>query len=260
MTSVVSISVDDESLAACLTTPAGIAPAPLVVTCHGLTGTKVGTCYRFVRLARRLATKGIACLRFDFRGCGESDGRFEDLCAPRLAEDLLAVLAAARTMPNVDATRLGLVGSSFGAFTAATTSAHIDGLRCGAFWAPVADPRKLVDRELSEPARELLRRQGWLEHHGHRLGAAFFGRLPDTDGPSVLARRPCPLLIFHGAGDTQVPIEHGRAYETALTGAGAEVALRELDLDDHGMRSVAANDAIIDGTVSWCRRFLQPAD
>ena len=155
-----TIPVGHDSLAACLTNPPGDGSAPLVVTCHGLTGTRVGTCYRSVRLARRLATEGIACLRFDFRGCGESDGRFEDLSPPRLIEDLLAVLDAARDLVGIDPTRLGLVGSSFGAFTIASASDRIRNLKCAAFWAPVADPHKLVDRDMNEPAWELLRRQG----------------------------------------------------------------------------------------------------
>ena len=252
----ISIPAGNETLSAFLTMPPGDGSAPLVVTCHGLTGTRVGTCYRFVRLARRLATEGIACLRFDFRGCGESDGRFENLSPPRLIEDLLAVLDAARDRVGVDPTRLGLVGSSFGAFTIASASDRVRNLKCAVFWAPVADARKLVDRDMNQTAWQLLRRQGWLDHNGHRLGAAFFDNLPDADGPSILASRACPLLVYHGAGERQVPIEHGRAYERAIESAGVEASLHELDVEDHGMRSVAANDAILDGTVAWLRRFL----
>lgn len=261
MQTFLQIPVGRENLATMLHLPA---PAegrfPVVVCCHGLTGSRIGTCYRFVRLARRLAREGIACVRFDFRGCGESDGEFETLTAKRLVEDLLAVLSRIGSITQCDARRIGIVGSSFGAFTASLASDRIDGLRCIVFWAPVAHPRQLVEQQMSPPAWDLLRRQGWLEHQGHRLGAAFFDGLPDTDAPAALAVHPKPLLIYHGRGDRQVPFEHGLAYKTALSSAGAEVVLHELELDDHGMRSVAANDAILDGTVTWFRRFLQPTD
>ena len=79
MQSYIEIAVGVEKLAACLHTPEpgrfGSA-APVVVCCHGLTGTRVGSCYRFVTLARRLAERNVASLRFDFRGCGESGGVF----------------------------------------------------------------------------------------------------------------------------------------------------------------------------------------
>ncbi len=195
-------------------------------------------------------------MRFDFRGCGESDGRFLDLSADRLVDDLLAVVAAAGDDAGCDVGRLGLVGSSFGAFTVARASERVAGLRAAVFWAPVADPRALVDREMNDAAGALLRQQGWLDHHGMALGEGFLTGLPETDGPSVFARRPCPLLIFHGRGDELVPIEHGRAYESAFKKSGTDVVLRELDASDHGMRTVAANETILDGTVAWCRRFL----
>ncbi|MFQ5424279.1 MAG: alpha/beta hydrolase family protein [Phycisphaerae bacterium] len=255
-----NISVGEERLAACLHAPSSRAagePSPLVICCHGLTGTRVGTCYRFVRLARRLEQVGIACLRFDFRGCGESGGRFCDVTADRLVDDLLAVITAAGDTAGCDVGRLGLVGSSFGAFTVAWASERVAGPRAAVFWAPVADPRPLADREMNDDARALLRRQGWLDHHGMPLGEGFLTGLPETDGPSVFARRPCPLLIFHGRGDELVPIEHGRAYESAFKKTGMDVSFREMDASDHGMRTVTANETILDGTVAWFRRFLE---
>ena len=64
-------------------------------------------------------------------------------------------------------------------------------------------------------------------------------------------------MILQGGGDELVPIEHGRAYESAFKKSGTDVVLRELDASDHGMRTVAANETILDGTVAWFRRFLQ---
>ncbi|MCZ6698937.1 MAG: alpha/beta fold hydrolase [Planctomycetota bacterium] len=252
------IPVRQEHLAATLHMPDPAAGrVPVVVCCHGLTGSRIGTCYRFVRLARRLAAENIGCLRFDFRGCGESEGEFESLTADRLVEDLLAVLSEVTRLPRCDSARIGIVGSSFGAFTTSLASDRINGLRGTVFWAPVAYPRRIIEQELTEPARALLRQQGWLEHHGHRLRAAFFDEMPDIDAPAKLANRRKPLLIYHGTGDRQVPFEHGLAFKTAQSNAGATVKLHELALDDHGMRTVDANETILDGSVAWLRRHLQ---
>ncbi len=261
MQTFLEIPIARERLAASLSWPVDGPSAtgvPVVVCCHGLTGTRIGSCYRAVTLARRLLAENIACLRFDFRGCGESDGQFQDLCVPSLMDDLRTAVAALGQLPGCDAGRLGIVASSFGAFTASHVAAEIAALRCLVFWAPVADAKALIEREMTDEAWKTLREQGWIEHYGHRMGAAFFSRMPDADAPALLARRGRPVLIYHGKGDQWVSIEHGRAYERALQQTGVEVHLEELDVNDHAMRSVPANDAILSGTVAWLKRFLRP--
>jgi pimeloyl-ACP methyl ester carboxylesterase len=234
--------------------------APVAICCHGLTGTRIGSCYRFVTLARQLVAENIACLRFDFRGCGESDGEFQDLCVPSLVEDFRAVIAAVDGLPGCDPTRIGIVASSFGAFTASHMAAEIPALRCLVFWAPVADAKLLIQREMNDAAWDLLRSQGWIEHYGHRLGARFFDTLPEADAPESLARCGRPVLIYHGKGDQWVSVEHSRAYERAVQKARGNVWLELVDVSEHAMRSVAANETIINGTVGWLRRFLHPAE
>ncbi len=150
MQTFLEIPVGHQKLAACLHRPGSDrAPGPpvsVVICCHGLTGSRNGTGYRMVGLGRRLVAENMACLRFDFRGCGESDGRFEDLSAATLLEDLHAVVAALDRLPGCDSASIGLLGSSFGAFTAAGAAGQIGGgLRCLAFWAPVADVGWLID-------------------------------------------------------------------------------------------------------------------
>jgi uncharacterized protein len=261
MQTFLEIPVGGEHLAASLHWPEprlSAFGAPVAVCCHGLTGTRIGSCYRFVTLARRLLAENIACLRFDFRGCGESDGHFQNLCVPSLIEDLRAVLAAVDGLPGCDPTRIGIVASSFGAFTTSHLAAEIAALRCLVFWAPVADARTLIQREMNDAAWELLRGQGWIEHYGHRLGATFFDTLPPTDAPSSLAKCGRPALIYHGKGDQWVSVEHSQAYERALREAGGNVQLELLDVNDHAMRSVATNETILDGTIAWLRRFLHP--
>ncbi len=265
MRTFLEIPVGLHRLAACLERPDSEHPksdtqtvCPVVVCCHGLTGTRIGACYRSVSLARQLAAQNVACLRFDFRGCGESDGRFEDLTVRTLLEDLRSVIAAINTLPGCDPTRLGLVGSSFGAFTAAHLASEIDALRCLVFWAPVADVNDLIHHQMPEPAWTLLRSQGWIDHNGQPLAEPFFDQLPDKTGPEMLARRGKPLLVFHAQGDAQVPIEHGRAYESAMTQTGVEVCFETINANDHSMRSVEANRHIITESVAWLRRFLHP--
>jgi len=257
------IPVGRERLAACLHVPdparLTVAP-PVVLCCHGLIGTRVGSCYRLVQLARRLVESNIACLRFDFRGCGESDGRFEDVTVSQFIEDVRAALTALGEVSGCDPTRLGVAASSFGALTASLALADEAALKCLVLWAPVARMQPLVARSLDGKAKALLDKQGWLDHNGHRMGRAFLSEIPTADAPTELAKRPRPTLIFHGSGDQSVPIEHGKAYEAALSATSADVRLEILPTDDHGMRSVVLNERIVADSADWFRRFLQPEE
>lgn len=257
----VEIPVGQEKLTACLHLPgepvAGGKPGPMVICCHGLTGTRVGSAYRFVRIARRLEEIGIATLRFDFRGCGESDGRFEDVTIQSLCEDLLAVLTSSYELSGGNFLKIGLIGSSFGAYTASLVAPSISGLRCLAFIAPVADPKALAARDMPPEAWQHLESKGWVDHHGLPLGKGFFDSMGDKDVPSVLAEVGRPVLIFHGRGDRQVPIDQGRAYEAAFMAKGVHVQFEAVEANDHGLRNVLTCRRIEDAMVEWFGEFLR---
>jgi len=55
-----------------------------IVCCHGLYSSKESR--KFVEMAQRAAEYGIGCVRFDFRGCGESEGEFSYKPEERLSD------------------------------------------------------------------------------------------------------------------------------------------------------------------------------
>ena len=64
---------------------------------------------------------GYVVLRFDMRGCGESDGLFGHLLCLDQVEDTKAAITFMQSRPEVDPDRIGVVGSSFGAAVAVYT-------------------------------------------------------------------------------------------------------------------------------------------
>lgn len=66
----------------------------------------------FTRLADGLAAGGVASLRFDLRGHGESDGRQEELTIAGVLNDIHAALAQVRTLASP--APVHLLGASFG--------------------------------------------------------------------------------------------------------------------------------------------------
>ncbi|MCK9526126.1 MAG: alpha/beta fold hydrolase [Limnochordia bacterium] len=109
-------------LAGTLTVPAGDGVFPVVLLISGsgpqdrneeLMGHKP-----FLVLADYLTRRGIAVLRVDDRGVGESTGDFASATTLDFADDVLAGVAYLKTRPEIDPARIGLIGHSEGGLVA----------------------------------------------------------------------------------------------------------------------------------------------
>lgn len=84
---------------------------PIIVMAHGLAGVKEE---RLDAFAERFAEAGYACLVFDYRHFGASEGEPRQLLSVRRQrEDWRSAIAHARALPSVDSDRVILWGSSF---------------------------------------------------------------------------------------------------------------------------------------------------
>lgn len=116
------------TLAGTLTLPSNASkatPVPAIVTVTGSGGQErdepldASSTYRpFRQIADSLARRGIASLRMDDRGIGQSKGNFATATSADFAEDIRAGLAYLRSRGDIDGMRLGLVGHSEGGLIA----------------------------------------------------------------------------------------------------------------------------------------------
>src|SRR5690242_9112874 len=81
-------------------------PAPAVVFFHGFTGNRMESHWMFVRCSRALAEAGVASLRFDFYGSGESDGEFRQMTLTGEIADGRAAVAFLRKQNGIDPQRV----------------------------------------------------------------------------------------------------------------------------------------------------------
>ena len=72
---------------------------PMVVFCHGFSGSKDGPMFELI--ADTLQAHGIASIRFDFNGHGDSEGAFQDMTVPNEIEDAKKVVAYVRDLRYV---------------------------------------------------------------------------------------------------------------------------------------------------------------
>ncbi len=94
---------------------------PIIVMAHGLGAVKA---LRLSAFAERFQAKGYACLVFDYRHFGESEGEPRELLSlDRQREDWRAAVAFARSLSEVDTERVVVWGTSFGGGHAIVTAA-----------------------------------------------------------------------------------------------------------------------------------------
>lgn len=148
---------------------------------------------------------GRACLRFDYAGCGESSGAFEDQTLASWRDDALAVIDAATEGPIV------LVGSSMGGWimllVALARSERVTAM-VGIAAAPdftgwgftdaqkavLGNAGRLEEPSIYSPEPTVTTRAFWDSGEANRL----------MDGPIDIA---VPARLIHGQRDPDVPWE-----------------------------------------------------
>lgn len=165
--------------------PAGVRSA-VVVLAHGLANDR-DEAGQFPVLAERLAEVGYVVVRFDFRGTVHHHAPGHMFPAAEWCHDLLAAVAYTRSRPDVDPSRVVVIGASCGGSVAVQTAAVAPDLRgvatLGSFgdggrwfrelWTTVHDEKRWawfldelsVDRErraLGEPSRRVPLAGGFL--------------------------------------------------------------------------------------------------
>ena len=112
-------------------------PPPVIVMGHGLGAVKE---MRLDAFAERFSAAGYACLVFDYRHFGASDGEPRQLLDIELQrDDWAAAVAYARSLPEVDGRRVVLWGSSFGGGHVIAMGARLPGLAAVIAQCPFTD-------------------------------------------------------------------------------------------------------------------------
>jgi dienelactone hydrolase len=236
--------------------PAGRGPFPAVLFLHGFTGNKAESHRMFVQQARALAKAGIAALRIDFRGSGDSDGEFSEMTIASERADARAAMRWLKRKSTVDTHRLGILGMSMGGMIAAFTLAEYPETRAAALWNPVAYPAALRDRRRTPESDAQLLEFGVANYGGYAVGAAFLAELDHLDPVAALAATKTPVLIVGGTCDETVPITDGRAYANAIRSQKGVCVMHEIEGADHTFTAFAWQTECFAVTLAWFRQHL----
>lgn len=211
---------------------------PVVIGLHGLFSDSESP--KQIDLAERCANHGIAYLRLDHRGCGQSQGNFfTQTTFTNRCHDLMTTAMWLRNQPELG-TRLGLFGSSMGGAVALSMASQLKATAIATVAAPIR----------------------WFPADDTIAQAAGAGQMPDDfwdqqiqfDIRSRLAETQNAIL-FHGTDDEVVPISHGQEIYATVQEPKEWVPLKG---GDHRISQKEHQSQLMETALNWfCSHLLQ---
>lgn len=231
---------------------------PAVLICSGFAGNKAGKFRLFVRLAQELAKMGIATLRFDYRGAGDSEGDYKDLTLEGNVSDALTCLKFLADDVQIDHSRIGILGRSLGGVVSILTAKRYQNIKSLVLWAPVFNSNhwKALWDSFQSNRLDTSQKQEVQSLPAGIPNACFlkeFFQLKLQEELSYL--KEVPLLHIHAEQDVVVSGEHEQAYrqERHLLENSRFIKLAN---SDHDFSHFPDQDLAIKETCEWFQQTL----
>lgn len=221
---------------------------PAVILVHGFAYQKEED-GMFVELAKRLAEIGVISYRFDFSGCGESEGDYASTTLSKLRDELKLIIEFVKTRSNVDASRIGIVGQSFGTTTTIALAPEIKSL---VLMGTVLNAKEILKNLFGDgynPGGISIRVGS--DANTVRIKPEFWTDFENHDLPSLLKRMKCSLLLIHGSEDDHVPLS-----ETEETYQLANEPKEKIILEGAGHGLEPKREGMYRIVVDWFKKTL----
>lgn len=193
------------------------AKCPMVILCHGFKGNLDYPLWPLI--INVLNAHGIGTLRFDFNGCGKSEGEFENMTVPNEIDDLFNVISWVRKQPFTDG--ISLVGHSQGGVVAGMVAGEcgveqIESLVLLSAAAVLRDDALRGDTQGTKYDPWHLDKPWYPLAGTYKLGRAYIQTAMNLPIYETTARYKGPALILNGMADQVVPYTYGERYHEVL--------------------------------------------
>ncbi len=250
-----------EQIVGILAQPETDGKVPAILMCHGFGSQKneVGDMYK--RLAEKLARKGIASLRIDFPGWGESGGEMADSSIEIRVNAAAEAYQFLSSLESVDTERMGILGFSMGGATAIISAGeNPEWYKSMVTWSSAGELRKDFLGSLGQERFDEVMEKGiitidlgWREV---TLKKGFFEKLEEYDVLKSVEKYSDAFLSIAGTEDFSAPyvpkfaaLAKGRPSEGVLL-SGADHIFGVLGEDQ------TMAEKVMKRTVKWFQQTL----
>lgn len=208
------------------------------------------------RISRALTARGLAVLRFDLPGLGESSGEFGHR---GFTGDIADVVAAADYLTGRGLSPALLVGHSLGGAAVLAAAQHLSDVRAVVTIGAPADPVHLTQTLGAAAQRIAAHGEAEVRLGGRtfRLDRSFLHDLASQPQRERVENLRRPLLILHSPQDEIVAVDNARRIYEAARHPKSFVSL---DGADHLLSDRADSQYAAEVIAAWSSRYLDLAD
>ncbi len=228
---------------------------PTVILFHGFTGDKLEPHRIFLKLSHRLTTEGLAAIRFDFSGSGESDGDFAEMTFSTEVLEAQEILKFVSYLPSTDSDRIGVVGLSMGgAIASILAGTSPSAVKALVLWSAAGiDTMKAIYHSKEEQEVFPRNEQGQIDLGGLWLNEHFYTDLSKWNTYETVNNYHGSALILQGTGDKTVPPETAEQYQKALEERAELIYIPEAD---HTYNSHVWEEQVLTETINFLKKVL----
>lgn len=204
---VVTIDGGSRAIPATVCVPTAEGKHPAVVMLHGTGSSRDEAGNGYKHAAPILAEKyGIATIRIDFAGSGESEASYQEYTFESAVADAVTAAQYMAEQENIDAEKIGVMGWSQGGTDALLCAGmHPEIFKAVVTWAGAPDLSDMLSDELYEEAKEngfFVMNFDWREPL--EVSLQWCEDVKNTDVLDVFKAFEGPVLAIHGKDDTTV--------------------------------------------------------
>lgn len=202
-----------------------------VIYFHGFADDRNGIQFMNIQNSKYLTANGYIVYRFDFSGCGESDGSFYDINLSREVEEALLIHEFVENEAYVDKNNIFWKGHSMGG-SVATAIAYKKKPKAISLFSPAVDFRlneNPLMKSLSKAFESSYREQDGSDVGGLKISKDFIEDLESYDLYEEAKKYDGPVQILRGDEDEIISAKSNIRLKDAFTNA----TYREIEGTDH---------------------------